>query len=379
MGPSPGKRDGLLVLNAGSSTLKFAVYLHHADGNLERRDRDVIDPVDPSAMHEAVDRALERAQAVLGDAALRAAGHRVVLGGLEHSRAVRIDAAELARLRALTPLAPLHQPRSLEPVDAIARRYPALVQVACFDTAFHRTVPTVAARYAVPRELAEAGARRYGFHGLSYEYIAGALRALDPQSARGRVIVAHLGSGASLCAMVDGRSVATTMGFSPLSGIVMATRPGDLDPALILWMQRTRGMDVDRVESLLYHECGLAGVSGISGDMRELLASSEPAAREAIELFVYRIVRESGSLASACGGLDAFVFTGGIGERAAAIRAGVAQGLAWLGMELDAAANTGGEPCISTRGSRIRCWTLPTDEEQVVATHTAELAFAAAA
>jgi len=378
MSAPSASRDGILVLNAGSSTLKFAVY-ERRDGSLEPLARGLVEDAGDSSLASAVDDVLARAADALDGAPLRAAGHRVVLGGLEHSSATRIDTAALARLRALVPLAPLHQPRSLMPIEAIAMHDPRLPQVACFDTAFHRTVPPVAERYALPRELTEAGARRYGFHGLSYEFIAQALRRIDPEAARGRVIVAHLGSGASLCAMVDGRSVATTMGFSPLSGLVMSTRPGDLDPGLVLWMQRTRGMDPDRVESLLYHDCGLKGISGISGDMRVLLSCAEPRAREAIDLFTYRIVREAGSLAAACAGLDAVVFTGGIGEHAAPIRAAVGKGLAWLGLELDPAANDRGGPRVSKDGSRIRAWVIPTDEESIVAAHTAELALGPAA
>lgn len=366
------------MLNAGSSTLKFALYTLGPAGQIERTDRGTEDVLSDRDLECAVDRVIDRSERDHG-ATLVAAGHRVVLGGLEHSPAKIIDDTELARLRALVPLAPLHQPRSLSPIDAIRRRRPALVQVACFDTAFHRTVPRVAAQYALPRRLTEAGAKRYGFHGLSYEYIATTLRSVDPEAAAGRAIVAHLGSGASLCALVDSRSVATTMGFSPLSGIMMATRPGDLDPALVLWLQRTQGMDVEQIESVLYRESGLAGVSGISSDMRVLLASDDERAREAIELFVYRIVRETGSLLTACGGLDALVFTGGIGEHAAPIRAAIARDLYCLGVELDEKANSSGVSRISTSSSKVRVWVIPTDEQAVIARHTAELALGRAA
>jgi acetate kinase len=368
--------QGLVVLNAGSSTLKYAVHARVESGGLEQLHRGQVDDAGEGDLEAAVEDVLARAREALDGIPLRAAGHRVVLGGLEHSRATRIDQPELARLRALSRLAPLHQPRSLAPIDAIARLHPALAQVACFDTAFHRTVPRVAEQYALPRALTDSGARRYGFHGLSYEWVAQSLPALDPAAARGRVIAAHLGSGASLCAMVAGRSIATTMGFSPLSGLVMATRPGDIDPALVLWLQREKGMAPDAVESLLYHDSGLKAVSGLSGDMRVLLESAEPRAREAIDLFVYRIVRETGSLVAACGGLDALVFTGGIGEHAAPIRAAVAQGLAWLGLELDPGANQCHGPRISANTSRLRSWVIPADEERIVAQHTAELALA---
>ena len=294
---------------------------------------------------------------------------------LDEVRRIVVQAA--AGLCALVPLAPLHQARNLEPIEILAKRYPGLPQVACFDTAFHRTVPHVAELYGLPRDLSQAGARRYGFHGLSYGFIAGVLAELSPAAAAGRTVVAHLGSGASRCTLANGRSIATTMGSSPLSGIMMGARPGDVDPGIILWLMMERGLDPKQVETMLYHDCGLLGVSGISSDMRALLASGDPRAKEAIDPFVYRIVRELGSLAAAAGGLDAVVFTAGIGENSAAIRADVCRDAAWLGVELDGAANARGGPKISAPGSAIAAWVIATDEEMMIARHTAALLAAA--
>ena len=268
------------------------------------------------------------------------------------------------------PLMPVHQPHNLEPIEALAKLDPDLPQVACFDTSFHRTMPEVAQLYGLPRRLTDEGARRYGFHGLSYEYIASILPKLDQAAARGRTVVAHLGSGASMCAMVGGRSVATTMGFGPLSGLVMGTRPGELDPGILLWLMQAKGMDEKTIESMLYHDCGLKGVSGISGDMRDLLASDDPHAKQAIDLFVYRICWELGALAAAAGGLDAMVFTAGIGENAAPIRAAVCHQSAWLGIELDPEANKRGAERISSASSSVSVWVIPTDEERMIARHT---------
>jgi acetate kinase len=245
--------------------------------------------------------------------------------------------------------------------------------VACFDTAFHRTMPEVADLYGLPRPLIEAGARRYGFHGLSYEYIAGVLPGIDGKAAAGRTVVAHLGSGASMCALLGGRSVATTMGFSPLSGLVMGTRPGELDPGIVIWLLRERGMDVQHVESMLYGDSGLMGVSGVSSDMRVLLESEDPRAKEAVDLFVYRVCRELGSLAAALKGLDALVFTAGIGENAAPVRAAVCRQSAWLGIALDEAANARGGPRVSAAESAVTVWVVPTDEEMTIARHTAAI------
>ncbi len=286
---------------------------------------------------------------------------------------MRIDEAVLARLQTLVPLAPLHQPHNLGAIRLVRDIDPELPQVACFDTAFHRTAPPVAERFALPEELHEAGVRRYGFHGLSYEYVSTALGALDPAAARGRTVAMHLGNGASMCALLAGRSIATTMGFSVLDGLCMGTRSGEIDPGVLLWLADERGMDPRAIEHLLYDRSGLLGVSGISSDMRALLASAEPRARLAIDLFVYRITRELGSLAAALGGLDAIVFAGGIGENAVAIRERVCRDAAWLGLELDTPANAAGGPRVTTSASRVAAWVVRTDEELVIARHARRL------
>ncbi len=384
----------ILVINAGSSSIKFAVYdpglapkLH---GELEgigtaprltaagAEGKALIDRTwsthEVAGAHDLIAQLMQWLESHLGEGMLAAVGHRVAIGGLEHSGPVLITPAILDKLRALVPLAPLHQPRNLEPIEALQRTHPHLPQVACFDTAFHRTLPRVAELYGLPRELSEAGARRYGFHGLSYEYIAGRLPGLDPKAATGRTVVAHLGSGASMCALLAGKSVATTMGFSPLSGLVMGTRPGDLDPGLMIWLIRERGMSVDDAEQMLYRDCGLKGVSGLSSDMRDLLASDDPHAKEAIDLFVYKIATEIGALCAALGGLEALIFTAGIGEHAPAIRKAVCERSSWLGIRVDETANEKGAPRISAADSAVSVWVVPTNEELMVATHTARLA-----
>jgi len=300
----------------------------------------------------------------------RGCWHRIVHGGREYCTPLRLDAATLVELEALVPLAPLHQPYGLAPVQAIEAMRPRLAQVACFDTAFHVTQPAVAQTFPLPRRFTANGVRRYGFHGLSYDYINRTL----PRwvgGATGRTIVAHLGNGASLCAIRDGASVASTMGFTALEGLMMGTRSGSLDPGVVLHLILEKGLSAERVQHLLYKESGLLGVSGISGDMRELLASSAPEAAEAIELFVYRIVREIGSLTAALGGLDHLVFTAGIGERAAPVRAAVAEGCGWLGATLDPAANAAHAVRIAGADSRVGVWVIPTDEERMIAWHTA--------
>jgi acetate kinase len=269
------------------------------------------------------------------------------------------------------PLAPLHQPHHLAAIRAVAAASPDLPQVACFDTAFHRTQAPIAQALALPREITDAGVHRYGFHGLSYEYIASVLPRVAPDGAAGRVVVAHLGNGASLCAMERGRSVATTMGFSALDGLVMGTRPGLLDPGVLLYLMAQHRMDAHALEALLYNRSGLLGVSGVSSDMRALLASDDPRAREAVDLFVYRIARELGSLAAALGGLDALVFTAGIGEHAPEIRARVCRDAEWLGVRLDETANRSGGPRISSAGAAASAWVIPTDENLMIARHTA--------
>jgi len=381
----------ILTLNAGSSSLKFALF--EAAGALTATARGEVESLDAAPHLLARDAAgaalaeqrwpegvehpfatvlaalLAFADAHLGRDGLAAVGHRVVHGGADHIDPALITPALLAALDALVPLDPLHMPHNIAPMRAVAAARPALAQVACFDTAFHHTLPPVAARFALPRALAAAGVRRYGFHGLSYEYIAGCLPRRSPALARGRVIVAHLGSGASLCALDHGRSIATTTGFSALDGLVMATRCGSLDPGVILYLGR-QGHSFDDIEDMLYRRSGLLGVSGLSGDIRVLLASDDPNARDAVELFTYRIAIETGALASALGGLDGLVFTAGIGEHAPAIRAAVCDRLAWLGVRLDPAANAAGAACVSTPDSAVEVRVIATDEEAMIARHT---------
>jgi acetate kinase len=300
-------------------------------------------------------------------------GHRVVHGGADYAAPVRLDAATVDKLHKLVPLAPLHQPHNLAPIRELLARAPDLPQVACFDTAMHRSNPPLAQMFALPQELSDAGVRRYGFHGLSYEYIASVLPRHDERAARGRTVVLHLGNGASMCALLAGRSIASTMGFTAVDGLPMGTRCGAIDPGVILYLMDERGMDARAVEKLIYSQSGLLGVSGVSSDMRVLLDSAEPRAKLAIDLFVYRIGRELGSLAAALGGLDAIVFTAGIGERAAPIRERVCKDAAWLGVEIDATANTQHGPRISTAASRTAAWVMPTNEELMIARHTRDL------
>jgi acetate kinase len=288
-----------------------------------------------------------------------------------------VDAGVLKVLETFIPLAPLHQPHNLTPIRRALERAPELPQVACFDTSFHRTQPDVAQMFALPAELREAGVMRYGFHGLSYEYIASKLPEIAPTAANGKSVVLHLGNGASMCAIEAGESIASTMGFTAVDGLPMGTRSGALDPGVILYLMDQRGMDARAIEKLIYNQSGLLGVSGISSDMRALLASKEPRARLAVELFLYRIRRELGSLAAALGGLDAIVFTAGIGENAPEIRSRVCRDAAWLGVEIDEAANAAGRECISTGSSRVSTWVIPTNEELMIARHTRRLLGAA--
>jgi acetate kinase len=304
---------------------------------------------------------------------LAAIGHRVVHGGPKYAAPARVTPELLDELAAFIPLAPLHQPHNLSPIRAALERNPGLPQVACFDTAFHRTIPEVAQVFALPEEMAERGIRRYGFHGLSYEYIASVLPQAAPEIAAGRVVVAHLGNGASLCALDAGRSMATTMGFSALDGLPMGTRCGQLDPAVVLHLMTAEGMDAAAVEGLLYRKSGMLGLSGVSSDFRDLLASDHPRARFAIEVFVYQIARNLASLAGALGGLDGIVFTAGVGENAAPIRDAVCRACAWMGVDLDPAANAARRPRISTPGSRIGVHVIPTDENLMIARHTRAL------
>ena len=385
--------DAILVLNAGSSSIKFSLFPGHAqptrqallcDGQCEGIGHRVHFVANNAAGAALVDEHLphgsthEDALAALlrwlerrfPQQRLIAAGHRVVHGGAVYDRPVRIDAGVVAELTRLIPLAPLHQPHHLAAIAALSKLHPALPQIACFDTSFHQTQPAVAAAFALPQRLAEEGVRRYGFHGLSYEYIASVLPAmLGRAAAEGRIVVAHLGSGASMCAMRARRSVATTMGFTALDGLPMSRRCGNLDPGVVLYLMQEKGMTADAISDLLYHSSGLLGVSGISDDMRTLLASREPSAAAAVELFVYRIGRELGSLAAALGGLDALVFTAGIGENAVEIRRRVCEDAAWLGVEIDPAANAKGGPCITRSGATASAWVIPTDEDLMIARH----------
>jgi acetate kinase len=296
----------------------------------------------------------------------------VVHGGARFTQPVLLNPETITALEELSPLAILHQPQALRPIAALKRLRPALQQVACFDTAFHHTLAPAARRIALPRPLEEQGVRKYGFHGLSYDYIAGRLHQVAPELARGRVIAAHLGSGASLCAVRDGKSVDTTMGFSPLEGLVMATRPGSLDAGVLLYLL-DQGWTAKQLQDLLYHRSGLLGVSGLSGDMRTLLESGETRAREAVDLFLFRLNQAIGAMAASLGGVDGIVFTGGIGENSAAIRKMACERAAWLGLTLDEAANAAGTGRISLPDSRVAAWVIPTDEELVIARQTASL------
>jgi acetate kinase len=388
--------NAIVVVNAGSSSVKFSVFIQRGD-DLELRLRGQLESlfnqprfIARDAASKTVaekswaegtplghDGALAHLMAFLRSHAegahLVGVGHRVVHGGLEYTQPVRVDTAVLTALDRYVPLAPLHQPHNLAAIRAVTQRAPELPQVACFDTAFHRTNPEIAQMFALPHALHEAGVRRYGFHGLSYEYIASVLPRVDIRAAAGRTVVLHLGNGASMCALAQGRSVASTMGFTAVDGLPMGTRTGALDPGVVLYLMDERGMDARAVERLLYQESGLLGVSGISSDMRTLLASDSTRARLAIDLFVYRINRELGSLAAALGGLDAIVFTAGVGENSSEIRARVCRAAAWLGVESDEAANLAGGPRISAAASRVSAWTIPTNEELMIARHTAHL------
>ncbi|HTN48730.1 MAG TPA: acetate/propionate family kinase [Burkholderiaceae bacterium] len=388
--------QAIVVLNAGSSSVKFQVFAR-ASGVLDLRLRGQVESLFahphfiardaagatasertwPEGTRLGHEGALEHLFGFLRDrsegAQLVGVGHRVVHGGMEYAEPVRVDARLLAALDRFVPLAPLHQPHNLAAIRAVMQRAPDVPQVACFDTAFHRNNPELAQMFALPYEMHESGVRRYGFHGLSYEYIASVLPTVDEHAARGRTVVLHLGNGASMCALQSARSVASTMGFTAVDGLPMGTRTGNLDPGVVLYLMDERGMDARAVEKLLYQQSGLLGVSGIASDMRTLLASREPRAKVAIDLFVYRIGRELGSLAAALGGLDAIVFTAGVGENSAEIRSRVCAAAAWLGVELEPKANAAGGPRISTTTSRVSAWALPTDEELMIARHTERL------
>lgn len=383
----------LISLNSGSSSIKFGLYTleqdgprHAAGGKLEgigsdprilvrKDDGEVLLekswPGGAGLTHEDLLGELYGwAQDHLREHEIVAVGHRVVHGGGVFREPQRIDAALVARLEAFSPLAPLHQPHNLAAIREIARMAPHLLQVACFDTAFHHAMPAVATRLPLPRRFAENGVRRYGFHGLSYEYIARRLGEIDPGLAKGRVIVAHLGNGASLCAMRDGAGIDTTMGFTALDGLMMGTRSGALDPGAVLHLMLQEGMSAQQVEALLYGQSGLLGVSGISGDMRVLHASADPHAKEAIELFVWTVARHMAALIGSLEGLDGIVFTAGIGENDPAIRAAICARMAWAGVILDEAANAANAPVITRPDSRIAVRVIPTDEERMIAFHT---------
>lgn len=301
---------------------------------------------------------------------LAAAGHRVVHGGMTFDSPQMVDEPVMAALEALIPLAPLHQPHNLAAIRELQRRSPDLPQIACFDTAFHRSIPEENQLYGLPRALAQEGLRRYGFHGLSYEFIAGALPKYDTFAATGRAVIAHLGNGASLCALLGGRSQACTMGFSTLDGLIMGTRCGSIDPGVLIYLMREKGMDAAALEKLLYKESGLLGLSGISSDMRDLLASDKAAAKESLAMFCDRVAQQTASLVAALGGLDALVFTAGIGERSAAVRSEICKRLAWLGVVIDEAANNSHSGRISARESTIGIWIIPTNEELMIARHS---------
>jgi acetate kinase len=386
--------NAVLALNAGSSSLKFALFdagkkmVLLSKGEIEEIDTaphfvardgegapiaETLWSGDPPAGREnLLDSLLNWTDRHLGNSKLIAVGHRVVHGGRDFTAPVLVTDAVLAALDALTPLAPLHQPNSLEPIRTIRRLRPDLPQIACFDTAFHHTLPAVATRFALPRAYEDEGVRRYGFHGLSYEYIARQLQIVAPHIAGGKVIAAHLGSGASLCAMADGSSVETTMGFTALDGLVMGTRCGTLDAGVVLYLLQQKHLSAEKIEHLLYEKSGLLGVSGLSSDMRVLLASPASQAKEAIALFVYRIVLGIGALAAALRGLDGIVFTAGIGEHAPEIRIAVCKGLRWLGVMLGPGKPPPGTTLISTPESRIEVHVIPTDEEAMIAQHTLE-------
>jgi len=385
----------LLVLNAGSSSIKFSLYdatpqteprlqcigngsfevhtdterlvFQHTGSSAQKREdwpRNEASP-DSGTLFNLMDW-IERHT----DGQLCAAAHRIVHGGNRSEVAAPVDAALMTELQALGRAAPLHQPLCLAPIMYLAREHGGLAQFVCFDTAFHHTLDPLETRFGLPRSMTEEGLRRYGFHGLSYEYIASVLPQYDRRAAEGRTIVAHLGNGASLCGMDNGVSRSTTMGFTTLDGLLMGTRPGRLDPGILLYLLRERDMSIEALEHLLYHECGLLGVSGgISSDMRTLSDSQAPAAKEAIAVFVRSVVREIGSLAAVLGGVDALVFTGGIGEHAVQVRNAILDGCAWLGLEHDSASATGQSACLSLPGSRVSAWTIATDENAVIARH----------
>jgi acetate kinase len=383
----------LCVLNAGSSSLKFALFdatdnalPRLQSGEIERiggEGRMRVSTPDGKVLHERLVTSKDHAAALATLAALPDGpldrqgligfGHRVVHGGPDMTTPVVVDDPTLGKIEALEPLAPLHNPPAVAVLKALAHQFPGLPHVACFDTAFHRGHPPIADRFAIPDELYREGVRRYGFHGLSYEFIAGALVEWAPGIAHGRVVVAHLGSGASMCALSDGRSIDSSMGFTALDGLPMGTRSGSLDAGVILWLQQQKGWSVQRVEHFLYADCGLKGLSGISNDMRVLLASDAPLARLAVEYFVYHVARTAAALTAALGGIEGMVFTAGIGEHSPEIRARVLHRLRWLGFWIDEAANQAGGPLLTRSDSALRAYAITTDEELIIARHSRAL------
>jgi acetate kinase len=385
--------DCIAVLNSGSSSIKFGIFeAGNGEPPLFRGELEQIG-IAPSLLVEdahgarlverewsagldhqtAATEVVEICRQLLGGRPVNAIGHRVVHGGTEYSAPTRVDQTVIAALDKLVPLAPLHQPLNLATIKAVAEAAPHIPQVACFDTAFHRTQPQLAQLFALPRKYTQSGVTRYGFHGLSYEYVVSRLNEIAPELAQSRLVIAHLGNGASLCAVHNGQSVATTMGFTAADGLMMGTRCGAIDPGVLIYLMDCYGMDARALEDLIYRQSGLLGVSGVSSDMRRLRASSDPAASEAIALFVYRVVREVGSLAAALGGLDGIVFTGGIGENDAASRDEIAAGCRWLGLELDPVRNAQGQGRISSDSSPVSSWVIRTDEERMIAHHTVTL------
>ena len=386
----------VLTLNAGSSSVKFSAFTP-GDGGLEPVASGQVEGLGATPTFSVRPRSGEKLErrmsarderadhhlavgAILGwlaearlDQSVLAVGHRVVHGGIDFVAPVAIDDDVLAKLKSLVPLAPLHQPHNIVGIEAARQHFPKASQVACFDTAFHRSHPLIADTFALPRRFYEEGIRRYGFHGLSYEYIARRLRAVAPRLAAGRVIVAHLGNGASLCAMRDGKSMASTMSFTALDGLPMGTRPGQIDPGVVLYLIEQKGMSATQVQDLFYHECGLKGLSAISNDVRELEASADARAHFALDYFCYRVGLYAGMLAAALQGIDAFVFTAGIGENSAGMRARICANLTWLGATLDPAANAVHATRISRLESRIGLYVIPTDEELMIARHTQAL------
>jgi acetate kinase len=386
-----------LVLNAGSSSLKFCVYQRPEGESWRLGARGQVEGIGTSPrlsakddggkslVNENLDAGVVRnggdaiaalaawLRARYGGARVLGVGHRVVHGGARFTGPTVVNRQTLAELYELVPLAPLHQPYNLAAIEAVFERLPDVPQVACFDTSFHRSYPPVAELIPLPRDLCQSGLQRYGFHGLSYEYIASVLPQIAPEIAGGRVIVAHLGSGASLCALKEGKSVDSTLGFTALDGLCMGTRPGALDPGVVLYLYQNLNLSPKDVETILYKQSGLLGISGISNDMRDLLYRSEPEAGLAVDYFVYRAAKEIGALCAVLGGIDGLVFTAGIGENSPDIRRRICEASRWLGLELDAEANLGQGPRISTRQSKVSAWVIPTNEELMIARHTGAL------